>query len=157
MKQHIVYLALGTNIGDKEKNIHLAVEYIEKRIGKIIALSAFYITKAHGFNSDNLFINTACKIESELSPSEVLECCQYIEREMGRKKKTIGGVYTDRIIDIDILLYDNLTFNDPNLIIPHPRMHERDFVLKPLLDIARDVNHPIMNKTIAELAEVYFA
>lgn len=156
METHIVYLALGANIGDKEKNIHLALENIDKRIGKLLALSAFYVTKAQGFDSDNLFINAACKIKTELSPLEVLEYTQVIERELGRKKKTIGGQYTDRLIDIDILFYDNQILEYPHLIIPHPHMHERDYVLKPMSDIASDFRHPILNKTIEELTSAYF-
>lgn len=156
METHIVYLALGANIGDKEKNIHLALENIDKRIGKLLALSAFYVTEAQGFDSDNLFINAACKIETELSPLEVLEYTQVIERELGRKKKTIGGQYTDRLIDIDILFYDNQILEYPHLIIPHPHMQERDYVLKPMSDIASDFRHPILNKTIEELTSAYF-
>lgn len=156
METHIVYLALGANIGDKEKNIHLALENIDKRIGKLLALSAFYVTKAQGFDSDNLFINAACKIKTELSPLEVLEYTQVIERELGRKKKTIGGQYTDRLIDIDILFYDNQILEYPHLFIPHPHMQERDYVLKPMSDIASDFRHPILNKTIEELTSAYF-
>lgn len=156
METHIVYLALGANIGDKEKNIHLALENIDKRIGKLLALSAFYVTEAQGFDSDNLFINAACKIKTELSPLEVLEYTQVIERELGRKKKTIGGQYTDRLIDIDILFYDNQILEYPHLIIPHPHMQERDYVLKPMSDIASDFRHPILNKTIEELTSAYF-
>lgn len=156
METHIVYLALGANIGDKEKNIHLALENIDKRIGKLLALSAFYVTEAQGFDSDNLFINAACKIETELSPLEVLEYTQVIERELGRKKKTIGGQYTDRLIDIDILFYDNQILEYSHLIIPHPHMQERDYVLKPMSDIASDFRHPILNKTIEELTSAYF-
>lgn len=156
METHIVYLALGANIGDKEKNIHLALENIDKRIGKLLALSAFYVTKAQGFDSDNLFINAACKIKTELSPLEVLEYTQVIERELGRKKKTIGGQYTDRLIDIDILFYDNQILEYSHLIIPHPHMQERDYVLKPMSDIASDFRHPILNKTIEELTSAYF-
>lgn len=150
---HTVYLALGSNIGDKERNIHNAIKNIQERIGDVIAVSAFYTTKPVGFDSGNNFINAACKVYTKLNPLEVLEYTQIIEKELGRVTKSKPGVYSDRIIDIDILLYDDEVLEYPHLIIPHPHMHLRHFVLLPLNDIAQDVVHPVLNRTINELVE----
>lgn len=132
---HIVYLGLGTNLGDREKNMRTAFEKIEKLIGPIVRQSAFFVTEPWGFESENVFLNAAVCCQTSLSPREVLALTQQIEREMGRTQKSVAHVYHDRIIDIDILLYDQLTINEPDLQIPHPLMHQRDFVMKPLMEI----------------------
>ena len=100
-----VYLGLGTNLGDKESNLHVAVRKINERIGEVTALSAFYVTAPWGFSSENSFLNAACCVESVLPPLDILRETQEIERELGRMKKSAGGNYSDRLIDIDILLY----------------------------------------------------
>lgn len=133
---HTVFLALGTNLGNKEFNLKKAVEEIKKRVGEVTSLSAFYATEPWGFNSEHSFLNAACKVETSLSPFEVLQATQNIERSLGRLKKSVNGCYSDRIIDIDILLYDDLQINTPELTIPHPLMWERDFVMIPLKEIA---------------------
>jgi len=140
-------------MGDKEGNTHKAIEKIQERIGDVVAVSAFLITEPVGFVSDNKFLNAACEVHTKLSAPEVLECTQIIEREVGRKSKSANGIYSDRIIDIDILLYDDKAVEYPYLTIPHPRMHERAFVLFPLNEIASDVIHPVFNKTIKQLKE----
>ena len=147
-----VYLGLGTNLGDKERNLHHATNQIEKQIGKVISQSAFYATAPWGFASSNSFLNAAICVETTLSPMEVLASTQKIEQEMGRTKKSDGGIYTDRIIDIDILLYDDLCISLPYFTVPHPLMHQRDFVMRPLAEIAPDIVHPTLHKTIKEIA-----
>ena len=138
---HTVYLSLGTNLGDKEQNLQSAIQEIERRIGPVRAQSAFLFTEPWGFESENTFLNAAVCVETELSPNALLRVTQQIERDMGRtEKSTINGqqstvTYHDRIIDIDILLYDDLHINTPKLTIPHPHMYERDFVLIPLREI----------------------
>ena len=133
--QHTLYLGLGANLGDKQQNIAMAVEKIEELIGHVECQSALHITEPWGFQSDNMFVNAAVKCVTILSPHEVLEKTKDIERQMGRTIKSVDGTYKDRIIDIDILLYDDMEINDPDLVIPHPLMHQRDFVMKPLNEI----------------------
>ena len=135
LKVHTVYLSLGTNLGDKEQNLLSAITEIERRIGPVRAQSAFLSTEPWGFESANTFLNAAVCVETELSPTALLRATQQIERDMGRTQKSVDGQYHDRIIDIDILLYDDLHINTKKLTIPHPHMYERDFVLIPLREI----------------------
>lgn len=151
-----IYLSLGTNLGDKEQNLRTAIQEIEERIGKVISLSAFYATAPWGFASDNTFLNAALCVETSLSPLEVLKITQEIEREMGRVHKSANGVYSDRLIDIDLLLCfasdgTPVLLDTPELKLPHPLMQERRFVMDPLAEIAPDVVHPLFKKTIREL------
>lgn len=146
-----VYLGLGTNLGDKEANLRTAIYKLQERIGKQVSLSSFYETAPWGFESDHSFLNAAIGLETNLSPIEILHITQEIEKELGRTKKSVNGSYSDRLIDIDILLYDTLLLQTPELTIPHPLMTERDFVMKPLIEIAGNVIHPIRQKTLSEL------
>lgn len=146
-----VYLGLGTNLGDKAANLYAAVERIQERIGKVTSLSSFYETAPWGFTSENSFLNAAAAVETTLSPMEILHATQAIERELGRLKKSSGGIYSDRLIDIDLLLYDNLILQTPELQLPHPLMTERDFVMAPLTEIAGEVVHPVFKKKLNEL------
>ena len=151
-----VYVGLGTNLGDKEQNLRDAVQKIEEQIGKVVSLSAFYVTAPWGFVSENSFLNAAACVETELPPLDVLRETQLIERELGRTKKSVNGVYSDRLIDIDLLLYEDLVLSvtSPSgveLNLPHPLMTERDFVMKPLAEIAPDLVHPVWGKTMREL------
>ena len=144
------YLGLGTNMGNKRRNMITAAALLAERAGDVLALSGFYETEPWGFSSENTFLNAALRLETELSPEELLQMTEQIEVDMGRKEKS-HGEYHDRIIDIDILLYDDLVEDTPRLVIPHPRMHLRRFVLEPMLEIAPDAVHPVMKKSIARL------
>ena len=146
-----VYLGLGTNLGNKEANLRTAIHKLQKRIGKQVSLSSFYETAPWGFESDHSFLNAAIGLETSLSPIEILHITQEIEKELGRTKKSVNGSYSDRLIDIDILLYDTLVLQTPELTIPHPLMTERDFVMNPLIEIAGNVIHPTRQKTLSEL------
>ena len=146
-----VYLGLGTNLGNKEANLRTAIYKLQERIGKQVSLSSFYETAPWGFESDHSFLNAAIGLEASLSPIEILHITQEIEKELGRTKKSVNGSYSDRLIDIDILLYDTLVLQTPELTIPHPLMTERDFVMKPLIEIAGNVIHPTRQKTLSEL------
>ena len=134
---HTVYLSLGSNLGDKEQNLTSAISEIARRIGDITAQSAFLETEPWGFDSDNAFLNAAVCVETQLSPYELLHTTQQIERDLGRVQKSHQGLYHDRIIDIDILLYDDLHIQTPELTIPHPLMQQREFVLIPLKEIMK--------------------
>lgn len=136
---HTVYLGLGTNLGDKETNLRMAVAEIAMRIGEVASLSAFYASEPWGFLSEHSFLNAVCRVCTNCSPMEVLSITQEIERWLGRHKKSVGGIYSDRLIDIDILLYDDLHINTPELTIPHPLMWQRDFVTIPLREIAPEI------------------
>lgn len=140
--KHIVYLALGSNMGDRQAHLRRAINEIEKQVGHVVRQSAFHVTEPVGFQSENLFVNAAVCCHTELSPHELLVVTQRIERQLGRRRKSKNGIYHDRVIDIDILLYDDLTVNDPDLIIPHPRMYERPFVMIPLKEILEKQTNP---------------
>lgn len=141
MTNHQVYLGLGSNLGDREENIRKAISLIDERVGKVLRQSSLIETEPWGFESSNRFLNAVILCETTLTPRQVLKATQKIERELGRKKKLIANGqqpranYKDRPIDIDILLYDDLTVDEPDLKIPHPLMHERDFVMIPLNEI----------------------
>ena len=130
------YLGIGTNLGNRAANLRCAVEQINEQAGHVLACSSFIETEPWGFASDNAFLNAVVEIDTPHTPHELLRITQVIEREMGRTHKSVGGVYSDRIIDIDILLYDNLVIDEPDLNIPHPLMWQRSFVYEPLLEIA---------------------
>lgn len=141
---HIVYLSLGTNLGYRRRNIRRAIEKIGEQIGAVVRQSALYDTEAWGYQSSHRFINAAICVETLLSPHDLLAATQDIERQMGRRHKTKkkadglpaeGAGYQDRLIDIDILLYDDIRVDEPDLQIPHPLMRERDFVMQPLQEI----------------------
>lgn len=129
---------MGTNLGDKRKNIAEAIKNIGELVGDVVRQSALYETEPWGFRSDNRFVNAAVCVDTQLSPRRLLEVTQRIERDMGRTLKSDGGEYHDRIIDIDILLYGDLHIDEPDLKIPHPLMHERDFVMTPLNEIMEE-------------------
>ena len=132
---HKIYLGLGSNLGDRKENLACAIRLIGERVGKVLRVSSFIETEPWGFESDNTFVNAVILCETELTPREVLRTTQKIEREMGRQKKSTDGGYSDRCIDIDILLYDDLRVDEPDLQIPHPLMMKRDFVMIPLREI----------------------
>ena len=135
-----VYLGLGSNLGDKEDHIRKAITLIGERVGLVVRQSSLVSTEPWGFESENSFLNAVVCCETTLTPRQVLQTTQQIERDLGKSKRhaTIRNKttrYHDRPIDIDILLYDDLTIDEPDLKIPHPLMQQRDFVMKPLNEI----------------------
>ena len=137
----LTYLGLGTNLGNKQKNLNDAIIALSIGAGNVLAVSSFVHSEPLGFASENQFLNAVVLFETTLSPFQLLEKTQEIERSLGRTAKSVTG-YSDRIIDIDILLYDNELIDQPTLKIPHPKMTDRDFVLIPLLELAPDLAHP---------------
>lgn len=144
--QRITYLSLGTNQGDKLKNLQDAIDLIADEIGSVLSIASIYETSSWGFDGDN-FYNTCIKVSTYLPPEELIEKLLVIEKELGRVRKE-NNQYADRLIDLDILLFDDEIIFSKNLIVPHPRMLERKFALTPLADIANTVIHPIEKKQI---------
>ena len=129
------YLSLGSNLGDRKQLLHTAINEIAERVGRVEAISSCIETEPVGFDSVHLFLNMAVRVTTELTPYALLKVLKQLERDLGRTRKSHDGVHYDRTIDIDILLYDNLEVNSEELQIPHPRMWERDFVMRPLKEI----------------------
>ncbi len=150
-KPHTAYLSLGSNLGDRYQTLQKAIFEIGKKVGKIGPISAVYETSADGFEGED-FLNACLHVETSLSPEEVLESVLSIERHFGREQNQ-GQGYESRTLDIDLLLYDREVVSTENLIVPHPKMHTRAFVLKPLADIAPQYYHPIENKDIRNLLQ----
>ena len=149
----IVYLSLGSN---KENRIGY-VQQATSLLGlseniSIIRTSAFYETEPWGMSSDKWFVNAVVEIKTSLTPHELLIECQRIEKQLGRERSS-EGVYDDRTIDIDILFYNREIINDSDLIIPHRYVHLRAFTLVPMLELAPDFVHPVLNKSISDLHE----
>lgn len=147
-KQAIIFLHLGSNIGKRLAYIEKAIALIQQLIGTIIATSNIYETAAWGKQNQASFLNQAIQLNSTLSPIEVLDKIHFIENLLGR---TRSQKWAARTIDIDILFYNHDIINSDRLIIPHQYLQDRQFVLVPMLDIAPDWNHPVLNQSIAKL------
>jgi 2-amino-4-hydroxy-6-hydroxymethyldihydropteridine diphosphokinase len=143
-----VYFSIGSNKGNRSQLINEAIDKIDIYIGRVELKSSIYQTQSWGFESNN-FYNICLLIESSLSVESIFNKILKIEKDMGRLKS--GNKYSDRCIDIDILFVEDIIVNSKNLIIPHPRLHLRKFVLTPMLDLAPDLIHPILNKSIKQL------
>jgi 2-amino-4-hydroxy-6-hydroxymethyldihydropteridine diphosphokinase len=146
----IVYIGLGTNLGDKQKNMATAVQLLTERVGSLSALSSYIETAPWGFESSNSFLNGVASFDTSVAPLHLLRTTQEIETEMGRTIKG-GTVYHDRIIDIDLLIYDQLIFKNSILELPHPLLTQREFVLAPLVEIAPTLQYPVTQKTIEQI------
>lgn len=150
MEVNYVYLSLGSNLGDRINNLSSSIRLIRQEVGEVTDISKVYETPPLGFNSKEQFLNLALKVNTTLNPFELLDTLQKIEIKVGRQKKSIGGNYESRLIDIDILYYNTLELKSENLEIPHPRIKDRLFVLKPLMDIDNTLKH-INGQTIKQL------
>lgn len=146
-----VFLSIGSNLGDRLSNIQQAVATLSMSDKiKIVKTSSFYETEPWGNKNQEWFINAALAIDTDYSPEELLQYCQNIEVQLGRIRKE-NEKWSQRAIDIDILMYDDLVISSKNLIVPHPFMHLRAFVLVPMLEVKSDLVHPVFKKTISEL------
>ena len=146
-----IYLGIGSNLGDKEQNIKTTLKLVEERVGKIIIQSSICKTMPWGFHSDNIFFNAAAYVETNLTPMQVLSVIKMIEMEMGRTSKSSQGMYADRIIDLDLLFYEDQVINEVMLTVPHPLLQYRMFVLMPMTEIAPDLVHPVLKLPMREL------
>ncbi|WP_299124862.1 2-amino-4-hydroxy-6-hydroxymethyldihydropteridine diphosphokinase [uncultured Winogradskyella sp.] len=146
-----VYIALGSNKGNKLQFLQSAVDAIFETIGTVKKISKVYETPAIGFEGDD-FYNACIKVETDLKPKKILKALKSIEKNLGRTKKTTK-YYESREIDLDILFYDDEIIDEKTLVIPHPQLHKRRFVLQPLFDIAKDIEHPILKTSIEALLQ----
>ncbi|WP_434304025.1 2-amino-4-hydroxy-6-hydroxymethyldihydropteridine diphosphokinase [Clostridium botulinum] len=145
---HTAYVAFGSNIGEKESYIKRALEKIEKRGMKIIKVSPIYETEPYGVLDQDSFLNGVVKIETNLTPEDLIEELLNIEKQLDRVRERRWG---PRTIDLDIIFYDDLIINEKDLVIPHKDMENREFVLKPLCDIDENFIHPVLKKSVREL------
>ncbi len=145
----IVYLSLGSNVGDRSANLDAAIVRL-RSLGEVVAVSFFYETEPIGFSAQPWFLNCAVKLETEKTPKQLLADILELEQQMGRVRAHKNG---PRVIDVDILLFGESVIETNGLTIPHPAMHQRRFVLEPLAEIAPEVRHPALNRTIRELRD----
>ena len=145
----IVYLSLGSNLGDREANLRTAIEKLGE-FGNIAAVSSFYETEPLEVTAQPWFVNCAVKLDTEKMPRQLISAILALEQSMGRQRKQQKG---PRTIDIDILLFGSSVIDIPSLTVPHPHLHERRFVLEPLAEIAPDVRHPIFKRSMRELRD----
>ena len=155
-----VALLLGGNQGDVKRTLQTAQQLVNSRVGAVLRCSHRYESEPWGFPAAERFSNQALEVSTDLTPHEVLDACQRIERELGRnraaeavEKASSGAVYCSRPIDIDILLYDDEGISTPELTIPHPGIAEREFVLTPLCEVLRQRPHPVLGLTMGELRD----
>ena len=157
------YLLLGSNMGEKEQNLSEAVRLINEAfkglINGAIVHSSIYETEPWGFESDEKFLNQAVVFDTDIDPELIMRMCLVIEKQVGRVRYGMNfdeegkRIYESRVIDIDMMLYGDRIIDTEYLKIPHPRLHEREFALRPLAEIAPDAIHPILKKTVKELLE----
>ncbi len=144
----LAYLLLGGNLGDRFAQVSIALQNIEKEVGPVICASSVYETQAWGTENQPAYLNQVIAVDTELTVRELLETIQKIEVKLGRTREEKWG---SRLIDIDILFYGNECIYEPDLIVPHPYLSQRKFTLVPLEEIASDLVHPVLNKTVREL------
>ena len=147
---HTAYIALGSNLGDKEENLRRALELLEERGVEVVKVSTFICTEPYGVTDQPQFLNAVCQVRTSLEPLALLHTLLGIEQEMGRVRLRHWG---ERNIDLDLLLYEDVVMDTPELKLPHPDMQNRDFVLLPLAEIAPELIHPVLHKNMRELKE----
>jgi len=147
----LAYFSLGSNLGDREAHLRQAVRHLEDLCGEKATSSRFYRSEPWGYSSENVYYNCCIVLPGNRSPLSLFRILQQVEAGMGRTRGNGLGGYADREIDIDLILFGEWVVEEPGLVIPHPMLHERRFVLQPLVEIAPLVRHPVLDKTISEL------
>ncbi len=142
------YIALGSNLGDRKENLKTALKKLDEKGLKIVKVSSFLETEPYGVKNQPMFLNAVCEVKTNLPPEGLIKLLLSVEREMGRKRCRRWG---ERNIDLDLLFYDDTVLNTQDLILPHPDLQNRDFVLAPLMEIAPGFVHPVLKKTITEI------
>jgi 2-amino-4-hydroxy-6-hydroxymethyldihydropteridine diphosphokinase len=145
----LVYLSLGSNLADRDANLQTAIAKLGE-IGNVVGVSSFYETEPIELTAQPWFLNCAVKFETEKMPRQLMSAILNLEQSMGRQRKKKKG---PRTIDIDVLLFGSSIIEIPSLTVPHPRLHERRFVLEPLAEIAPDARHPVFKRTVRELRD----
>ena len=151
---HTAYVALGSNLGDKEANLRKALQLLQERGVEVVKTSSFICTEPYGVTDQPQFLNGVCEVRTSLVPLALLHTLLEIEQEMGRVRLRHWG---ERNIDLDLLLYEDVVMDIPQLKLPHPDMQNRDFVLLPLAEIAPELVHPTLQKSIEELSNLYIS
>lgn len=150
--KHTAFVALGSNLGDRQANLNRAVELLKQHGVEVLKVSTFIETEPYGVTDQPRFLNGACMVKTELSPLELLRLLLFVEKEMGRVRLRHWG---ERNIDLDLLLYEGVMMDTEELRLPHPDMANRDFVMLPLAELAPSLIHPVLQKTMQELAEKF--
>ena len=149
---NVAFLSLGGNMGNRAAHLSEALETIEKRCGRLSEASSVYETAAWGSDSANAYLNQVVRIETGLHPRDLLNTLLDIEKKAGRTRE--GGRYADRVIDLDLLFYNNEVIDEKDLQIPHPRLHLRQFVLVPMVELQEGLVHPVLKRTMRQLLDV---
>lgn len=150
--KNVTYLSLGSNLGNKEATIDRGIKLIDDYVGKVTQISNYYVSEAWGFKSDD-FLNNIIEVKTRFAPLQLFNRIKIIEKELGAFHNSYLNGYQPRIIDIDIIYYNNVLYNQKLLNIPHINMHNRKFVLLPLFELNSFIKHPVFNKSVGELLE----
>ena len=146
--RHVAYLSIGTNLGDRMKNIEICINNISEK-SNILQMSSVYETEPWGYEDDNKYLNLVVKITTDFYALELLQSLKFIEKNMGRKESTSSAMYSSRIIDIDILFFNRDIINEKILVVPHPQLYFRNYVLEPFSEINDDFICPVTHQSIS--------